>query len=74
MCIRDRVNTVRSSLARFGIPEHDEYYILWNKVLVTLTPAIRKLEDGDFPAAGLSAVSYTHLLVVATSSARKTVS
>ena len=51
-----RVNTVRSWLARFGIPEHDEYYILWNKVLVTLTPAIRKLEDGDFPAAGLSAI------------------
>lgn len=51
-----RVNTVRSWLARFGIPEHDEYYILWNKVLVTLTPAIRKLEDGDFPAAGLSVI------------------
>ena len=25
-------------------------------MLVTLTPAIRKLEDGDFPAAGLSVI------------------
>lgn len=39
-----RVNTVRSWLARFGIPEHDEFYLLWNKVLMSLTPAVMKLE------------------------------
>lgn len=39
-----RVNTVRSWLAKFGIPEHDEFYMLWNKVLMSLTPAIMKLE------------------------------
>lgn len=51
-----RVNTVRSWLARFGIPEHDEYFILWNKVMFALIPAIQKLEDGGFPAEGLSAI------------------
>lgn len=39
-----RVNTVRSWLARFGIPEHDEFYLLWNKVLMSLTPAVMRLE------------------------------
>lgn len=51
-----RVNTVRSWLARFGIPEHDEYFILWNKVIFALTPAIQKLEDGDFPVEGLRTI------------------
>ena len=40
-----RVNTVRSWLAKFGIPENDEFYILWNKVLISLTLAIVKLEE-----------------------------
>ena len=39
-----RVNTVRSWLAKFGIPEHDEFYLLWNKVLMSLTPTVMKLE------------------------------
>lgn len=39
-----RVNTVRSWLAKFGIDEHDEFYLLWNKVLISLTSAIMKLE------------------------------
>jgi Fe-S-cluster containining protein len=39
-----RVNTVRSWLAKFGIAEHDEFYLLWNKVVMSLTPTIMKLE------------------------------
>ena len=35
-----RVNTVRSWLAKFGIPENDEFYLLWNKVLMSLTSAV----------------------------------
>ena len=40
-----KVNTVRSWLAKFGIPEQDEFYLLWNKVLMSLTPAVMKLEE-----------------------------
>lgn len=40
-----RVNTVRSWLGKFGIPEHDEYFLLWNKVCMSLTMAIEKLEE-----------------------------
>ena len=39
-----RVNTVRSWLDRFGIPEHDEYFLLWTKVCMSLTATIVKLE------------------------------
>lgn len=39
-----KVNTVRSWLAKFGIPEQDEFYLLWNKVLMALTPMVMKLE------------------------------
>lgn len=39
-----KVNTVRSWLAKFGIPEQDEFYLIWNKVLMSLTPAVMKLE------------------------------
>ena len=49
-----RVNTVRSWLARFGIPEHDEFYLLWNKVLMSLTPAIMKLEEAKVSEPVLS--------------------
>lgn len=40
-----RVNTVRSWLDKFGIPEHDEYFLLWNKVCMSLTMAVEKLEE-----------------------------
>lgn len=40
-----KINTVRSWLAKFGIPEQDEFYLLWNKVLMSLTPAVMKLEE-----------------------------
>ena len=49
-----RVNTVRSWLAKFGIPEHDEFYLLWNKVLMSLTPAIMKLEEAKVSEPVLS--------------------
>lgn len=39
-----RLNTVRSWLARFQIPEEDEFFILWNVVLVNLCAAVRKME------------------------------
>lgn len=40
-----KVNTVRSWLSKFGIPEHDEFFLLWNKVIMSLTPAVMKLEE-----------------------------
>ncbi|MPM32170.1 hypothetical protein SDC9_78729 [bioreactor metagenome] len=40
-----RVNTVRSWLAKFGIPEEDEFFLLWNKVIIEQGMAIRKLEE-----------------------------
>ena len=39
-----KVNTVRSWLAKFGIPEQDEFYLLWNKVLMNLTLTVMKME------------------------------
>lgn len=41
----EQVITVRRWLAKFGIPEHDEFHILWNKVLMRLTPMVMKLEE-----------------------------
>lgn len=38
------IRTVRSWLAQFGIPEQDEFYLLWNKVVMSLLLAVRKLE------------------------------
>lgn len=40
-----RVNTVRSWLDKFGIPEHDEFFLLWNKVSMSLVRAVAKLEE-----------------------------
>lgn len=49
-----RVNTVRSWLAKFGIPENDAFFLLWNKVLMRLTPAVMKLEDAEVSEHALS--------------------
>lgn len=49
-----RVNTVRSWLAKFGIPENDEFYLLWNKVLMSLTSAVMKLEEAKVSEPVLS--------------------
>lgn len=40
-----KLNTVRSWLAKFGIPEHDEYFLLWNKVMMNLIGLILRLEE-----------------------------
>ena len=39
-----RVSTVRSWLARSGILEHDEFYLLWNEITVELSNAVRDME------------------------------
>lgn len=44
-----RVNTVRSWLAKFGIPEQDEFYLRWNRMLMDLTPLVMKLEKENLP-------------------------
>ena len=40
-----QVHTVREWLARFGIPEHDEFFLLWSKVTIMLQEMISKLEE-----------------------------
>ncbi len=42
---RKRVNTVRGWLARFGIPEHDEFFLLWSRLTAMLYKMIRELEE-----------------------------
>lgn len=44
-----RVNTVRSWLARFGIPEQDEFFILWNEVMMESGELVRLLEKKKAP-------------------------
>ena len=41
---RKRVNTVREWLARFEIPEHDEFFLLWSELTIKLHAAILELE------------------------------
>ena len=41
---RKRVNTVRDWLARFGIPEHDEFFLLWSELTFKLHGMISELE------------------------------
>lgn len=40
-----RVNTIRGWLARFNIPEEDEFFIQWSLVTANLGAMIRKLEQ-----------------------------
>lgn len=40
-----KLNTVRSWLGKFGIPEHDDFFLLWNKVQISLAMAVRKMEE-----------------------------
>jgi len=42
---RKRVNTVREWLARFGIPEQDDFFLLWSKLTIMLHGTISKLEE-----------------------------
>ena len=48
-----KVNTVRSWLDKFGIPEHDDFFLLWNKVLMHLSEAIMRLEEAKVPESAL---------------------
>ena len=48
-----KVNTVRSWLDKFGIPEHDDFFLLWNKVLMSLSRAIMRLEEAKVPKSAL---------------------
>lgn len=41
---RKRINTVRDWLARFGIPEEDEFFLLWSKLTIVLHGMIDNLE------------------------------
>lgn len=44
-----RVNTVRGWLERFGIPEHDEFFILWSEVMMESGKLVRLLEEKKAP-------------------------
>ena len=48
-----KVNTVRSWLDKFGIPEHDDFFLLWNKVVMSLSSAIMRLEETKIPKSAL---------------------
>ena len=41
---RKQVHTVREWLARFGIPEEDEFFLLWSRLAAMLHGMIRELE------------------------------
>ncbi len=42
---RKQVHTVREWLARFDIPEQDEFFLLWSKLTIMLHGAISRLEE-----------------------------
>lgn len=42
-----RVNTVRSWLQKFGIPEHDDFFIQWNKTIVNFSLFVRDMEKKE---------------------------
>lgn len=51
---RKRVNTVRGWLARFGIPEHDGFFLLWSRLTSMLHRMICELEEHHVSDATLS--------------------
>lgn len=62
----DDVNTVRSWLAKFGIPEHDEFYLLWDKVRLSLSQMVMRMEEVKMSQASLERFWGTtyHLLYI----------
>lgn len=42
-----RVNTVRSWLQKFGIPEHDEFFIQWNRITINLMLFVQDMEKKE---------------------------
>ena len=51
---RKQVHTVREWLARFGIPEHDEFFLLWSRLTAKLHRMIRELEEHHMSGETLS--------------------
>ena len=43
--VHKQVHTVREWLARFGIPEHDELFLMWSRLTAMLHRMIRELEE-----------------------------
>lgn len=56
-----RVNTVRGWLERFGIPEHDEFFILWNEVIMESGELVRLLEEKNAPQPLLQFIWNLHM-------------
>lgn len=60
------VNTVRSWLAKFGISEHDELNLLWDKLRLNLSQMVMRMEAANISQAGLERFWGTiyHLLYI----------
>ena len=43
--VHKQVHTVREWLARFGIPEHDEFFLMWSRLTAMLHRMIHELEE-----------------------------
>jgi Fe-S-cluster containining protein len=52
---RNRNNTVKSWLEKFGIPVEDEFFILWNETVVFLAELFRGLYEKNTPSYVLDA-------------------
>ena len=46
---RKQTHTVREWLARFGIPEHDEFFLMWSRLTAMLHRMICELEEHHVP-------------------------
>lgn len=46
---RKQKHTVREWLSRFGIPEQDDFFLLWNNTLLSLSRAFRSLSKQGIP-------------------------
>ena len=44
-----RHNTIRSWLARFQIPEEDDFFLEWTVVTANLSVMVNKMENLHFP-------------------------
>ena len=51
-----RVNTVRDWIAQFGIAEHDEFFLLWNQLIIRASETVQNLEGHGCPPEILAKV------------------
>ena len=51
-----RHNTIRSWLARFQIPEEDDFFLEWTVVTANLSVMVNKMENLHFPSRTLEMV------------------